>query len=92
MSFVVPSAMAKDIVHKNPAFCAEMHVELRIGGRRMSDRCAIDPKGVQEFGRSLPERSIKRKGRQELLSHAEQSGSISPSSRHSISLAQALHR
>ena len=92
MSFVVPSAMAKDIVHKNPAFCAEMHLYLKIGGRRMSDRYAIHVKGVQDFGRSLVEYSIKREVRQELLSHAEQSGSISPSSPHSISLAQALHR
>jgi hypothetical protein len=52
---------------------------------------ATDLKGVQAFGRSLAGRSISRQVRHELLSHAEQSGSLSPSSRHSISLAQALH-
>jgi hypothetical protein len=68
------------------------HLKFRIARRGLSDRYAIHLKGVQDFGRSLVEYSIKREVRQELLSHAEQSGSLSPSSPHSISLAQALHR
>jgi hypothetical protein len=67
------------------------HLKFRIARRGLSYRYAIHLKGVQDFGRSLVEGSISRQVRHELLSHAEQSGSFAPSSRHSISLAQALH-